>query len=254
VVLRPAGDASARPVTVVLEHHFRATAILYRPGMGDDQALFLGPDDFPISPLRSSVLTAAAPISRLASSLRFRHALANEFSGSLRKCAGKQGSISFEMRASPADTACLFGWPGGPTASLKVSSTAGAHRISYLITEDQILKPCSKKETLLRIPPSSPRSSWDLLTHTLAVKAKVGKVTRGEALRTTSGANKKKPELHQLALTHGWLASDAMVDPTLKLYSLSSTTSPIASANMSPRLATPRIIMARPMLPPYAVL
>jgi hypothetical protein len=33
VVLRPAKDASARPVMVVLEHFFRATAILYRPSM-----------------------------------------------------------------------------------------------------------------------------------------------------------------------------------------------------------------------------
>ncbi|KAJ1428030.1 hypothetical protein B484DRAFT_396991 [Ochromonadaceae sp. CCMP2298] len=176
VVLRPAEDASARPVAVVLEHHFRATAILYRPGMGGvyriahqfvngdkhtyGQAVFLDPEDFTISPLRSSVLADAVPISvgvllapagpleGLASSLRFRHALADEFSGALRKCAGKQASISFEMRASPADFACLFGWPGGPTASLKTSSTAGSHRISYLVTEDQMLKPCIKKETL----------------------------------------------------------------------------------------------------------
>ncbi|KAJ1394983.1 hypothetical protein B484DRAFT_407712 [Ochromonadaceae sp. CCMP2298] len=129
------------------------------PALCDDgQAVWLGLDDFPISPLRSSVLTAAAPISvalllaptgpleRLASCLRLQHALADKFRGSLRKCAGKQGSISFEMRASPADIACLFGWSGGPTATLKVCSSAGTHRISYLVTDDVLLKPCIKEE------------------------------------------------------------------------------------------------------------
>ncbi|KAJ1431679.1 hypothetical protein B484DRAFT_448238, partial [Ochromonadaceae sp. CCMP2298] len=70
-------------------------------------------NDFPISPLRRRVMfelascrlellgAAPGPVERQSSALRFRHALADEFFGGLRRCADKFASISFDFRARP---------------------------------------------------------------------------------------------------------------------------------------------------------
>ncbi|KAJ1414603.1 hypothetical protein B484DRAFT_467362 [Ochromonadaceae sp. CCMP2298] len=117
-----------RPVLVAHERLFRSYLAVYRVGLLEVFRITMerrdvqsGPrdgiverimeDDFPISPFRHRILlryapcpldllgAAPGPRDRLGSALHFRHALADEFYATLRKCAAKCASISFELRA-----------------------------------------------------------------------------------------------------------------------------------------------------------
>jgi hypothetical protein len=107
-----------------------------------------------------SILDTAVPFSahllsqpedelqRLATALKFRHSLADEFSVHLKRNAGKSQSISWEMLCSPSTVATLFGWPGLP-APLRKLKAAGHHRISHVVTQTVVRMPQLRKELLI---------------------------------------------------------------------------------------------------------
>jgi hypothetical protein len=101
----------------------------------------------------------AAPtgaIEQVAAMLRFRNAMADEFSGLLRKSQGKTNSISFDMRVTPAEVEHLYSWPEVQAVCPRVVVSlraAGHHRISYVVTDTTIQTPTLIKELLEVILP-----------------------------------------------------------------------------------------------------
>jgi hypothetical protein len=131
-------------------------------------ASWVDEDEFPLSSLRTNVFKGAGaafdvaqlsapvdPVEALADLLRFRTAVAvaDEFAGALRKCGGKNNSISFDVKASAANVASFFGWPAlrsaSPPAVVKRSQMA-TNCISYIVTDETLFTPSLVKELVVQ--------------------------------------------------------------------------------------------------------
>jgi hypothetical protein len=126
-------------------------------------AHFLGADEFPFNTRRNNVLAAGpaglaavllappGPIELVASAIKFRHALADEIAGTLKRNGPKNASISFEMRVSAQDFSvlCSYGPVLAAADSIKLKPNGGFHKISYVVYPESVYTNTQAKELIV---------------------------------------------------------------------------------------------------------